>query len=38
MDVPKGFDVIGFIKPYFYSNAFADEKKGTVSFYKFRLN
>jgi len=38
IDVPKGFEVIGYIYPYFYSNAFSDEDKERVGFYKFRID
>jgi len=37
LDVPLGFNVEGYITPYFYSNAFIDEDKGVIKVYKFRL-
>jgi hypothetical protein len=38
VDVPRGFNVVGYISPFFYSNAFINEEKGTVTIYKFQLN
>ena len=36
-DTPRGFDVSGYIPPYFYSNAFIDEDKGQIKIYRFKL-
>lgn len=38
LDVPKGFSVEGYIAPYFYSNAFINDEKGTIRLYRFKLH
>ncbi|HUN01214.1 MAG TPA: hypothetical protein PLS00_00045 [Niabella sp.] len=38
IDVPKGFEVVGYIAPYFYSNAFIDEEKGEIKVFKFKID
>ncbi len=35
--VPKNFNVIGYIKPYFYSNAQIDEMNEIIKVYRFEL-
>jgi len=35
--VPKGFKVIGFIEPYFYSDIIIDENISKISVYRFKL-
>jgi hypothetical protein len=37
LDTPRGFDISGYVEPYFYSNAFIDETKGEIKIYKFKL-
>jgi hypothetical protein len=36
-DTPRGFDVSGYIEPWFYSNAFVDEERNQIKVYKFKL-
>ena len=47
VDVPKNdnpyaplnhFEVIGYIDPWFYSNAFIDEKREEITIYRFRID
>ena len=37
LSVPKGFCPIGYIAPYYYSNVIADEEKGKLMVYRFKL-
>ena len=37
VDVPKGFEVAGYIAPYFYSDAILEEDELTLKAYKFTL-
>ena len=37
LDVPKGFEINGYIAPYYYSSAIIDEEKETISVYRFQL-
>jgi len=34
--VPKGLKVIGYIEPYFYSNAMIDEENEIMKIYRFK--
>ena len=38
LDVPRGFNVEGYIAPFFYSNSFMNEEKETITIYKFKLD
>ena len=38
IDVPKGFKLLGYIKPYYYSHIIADDKKETLTIYKLKYN
>jgi hypothetical protein len=38
VDVPKGFEVSGYIEPYCYSNGFTDEETGSIKVYKFKVD
>ena len=37
VDVPKGFKVLGYIKPFYYSQVAEDSEQGKLSIYRFRL-
>lgn len=37
VNVPKTFEVKGYIAPYFYSNAFVDTKTGKIKIYRFKI-
>ena len=38
LNVPKGFKVIGYITPYFYSDVIIDEISETIKVYKFKID
>jgi hypothetical protein len=38
LDVPKGFQVEGYIEPYFYTNAIIDEENETIKVYRFKID
>jgi hypothetical protein len=38
VDVPKGFEVNGYIHPYCYSNSYINEEAGTIKVYKFKVD
>ncbi len=35
--VPKGFKVVGYMEPYYYSQVFEDEENGRLEIMRFRL-
>ena len=37
VDVPKGFKVLGYIEPYYYSQVAEDAEHGKLSVYRFKL-
>ena len=37
VDVPKGFKVLGYIEPYYYSQVVEDAEQGKLSIYRFKL-
>lgn len=37
VDVPKGFKVLGYIEPYYYSQVAEDSEQGKLSVYRFKL-
>lgn len=37
VDVPKGFRVVGYMEPYYYSQVFEDEENGRLEIMRFRL-
>lgn len=37
LDVPKGFKVESYCRPYFYSNSFINEDKSTIKLYRFQI-
>jgi hypothetical protein len=37
IEVPDGFRVISYQKPYYYSNSFINEETGGIWSYKFKL-
>ena len=38
VDVPKGFNVFGYIEPYFYSKSVIDDNDEQLFLYRFKLN
>lgn len=37
VDVPKGFKVVGYLAPYYYSQVFEDDENGKLEIMRFRL-
>lgn len=37
VEVPKGFKVVGYIPPFYYSNEYIDEENEKINIYKFKL-
>ena len=37
VDVPKGFKVLGYIEPFYYSQVVEDAEQGKLSIYRFKL-
>jgi len=38
LEVPKDFSVSAYVKPYYYSNIYIDEKRDRVKIYRFKIN
>ena len=38
IDVPKNFKIIGYIKPYYYTQAKIEEEEERIIIYRFKLN
>ncbi|OUN65968.1 hypothetical protein B5G13_05690 [Butyricimonas sp. An62] len=38
IDVPKNFKIIGYIKPYYYTQAIIEEEEERIIIYRFKLN
>lgn len=37
-EIPKGFKVVGYIAPYYYSQIIGGEEDGSMMVYRFKLD